>query len=89
MTEKANLQPQKDPSLKPILRSIALEIVIYIPLATLYTLVVLAFAKDLLLKIYYEMPTVYAVVTLLAILVQGVLLEALTSWILQRIGLRA
>jgi hypothetical protein len=43
----------------------------------------------LLLKIYYEMPTAYAIVTLLAVLIQGVLLEAFTSWILRRIGLRA
>ena len=73
MTHKADLSPKKDRSLKPILRSIVWEIIIYIPLATLYTLIVLALAKDLLLEIYYEMPVIYAIVTLLAILVQGVL----------------
>jgi hypothetical protein len=89
MTHEADLSHQKDPSLKPSLRSIILEIAIYIPLAALYTLVVLTFAKDLLLEIYYEMPVIYAVVTLVAILVQGVLLEAFTSWILRKFGLRA
>jgi hypothetical protein len=88
MTQKTDSQLQEDPSIKPILRSIAIEILIYIPLAAIYTLVVLALAKDLLLQIYFELPTVYAIVTLLAILAQGVLLEAFTSWILRKIGLR-
>jgi hypothetical protein len=89
MTQKTDIPRQEDPSFRPILRSIALEIIIYIPLAAIYTLVVLALAKDTLLRIYYEMPTLYAIVTLLAILAQGVLLEAFTSWILRKVGLRA
>jgi hypothetical protein len=89
MNQKPDTSLQKDPSFKPILRSIALEIVIYIPLATIYTLVVLAFAKDILLQIYSTYPTIYAIATLLAILAQGVLLEAFTSWIIRKIGLRA
>ena len=89
MTQKTDIPRQEDPSFRPILRSIALEIIIYIPLAAIYTLVVLALAKDTLLQIYYEMPTLYAIVTLLAILAQGVLLEAFTSWILRKVGLRA
>lgn len=89
MTQKPDTSLQKDPSFKPILRSIAFEIIIYIPLATIYTLVVLALAKDILVHIYSTYPTIYAIATLLAILAQGVLLEAFTSWIIRKIGLRA
>jgi hypothetical protein len=84
--KKTNLT--KDPSFKPMMRSLALELVIYAPLVTIYFFLVLLFAKDLLLKIYYEMPVIYSVVTLLVIVAQGVLLEALTSWLLRKIGLR-
>jgi len=88
MPERQNPLQTTDPSFKPILRSIALEIIIYIPLATAFFILLLAFTKDQLLKFYYEMPVVYAIVTLLVILAQGVLLEALTSWVLRKIGLR-
>ncbi len=80
--------PQRDPSFKPMMRSMGLELVIYAPLVTIYFLIVITFAKDLLLHIYYEMPVIYSIVTLLVIVAQGVLLEALTSWLLRRIGLR-
>jgi hypothetical protein len=88
MPEEKKTHFTKDPSFKPMMRSLALELAIYSPLVTIYFFLVLLFAKDLLLKIYYEMPVIYSVVTLLVIVAQGVLLEALTSWLLRKIGLR-
>jgi hypothetical protein len=80
--------PQKDPSFKPMMRSLALELIIYGPLVTIYFLIVIYFGKDLLLRIYAEQPVFYSIVTLSVIVAQGVLLEALTSWLLRKIGLR-
>jgi len=88
MSGRKNLLTQSDPSFKPMLRSLALELVIYGPLVTLYFLLIFAFARDLLVSIYHEMPVVYSIVALLMIVGQGVLLEALTSWLLRKIGLR-
>jgi hypothetical protein len=88
MSDKKNPTSQRDPSFKPMMRSLGLELAFYGPLVTIYFLIVMAFAKDLLLQIYYEMPVVYSVVTLFVIVAQGVLLEALTSWLLRKIGLR-
>ena len=88
MAEGKKTDSPKDPSFKPMMRSLALELAIYGPLVTIYFFIVLLLAKDLLLKIYYEMPVIYSIVTLLVIVAQGVLLEALTSWLLRRIGFR-
>jgi len=88
MTKGTKTDSPKDPSFKPLMRSLALELAIYGPLVTIYFFLVLYFGKDLLLKIYYEIPVIYSIVTLLVIVAQGVLLEALTSWLLRRIGLR-
>jgi hypothetical protein len=46
------------------------------------------FAKEPLVRLYHETPVLYAMVAGLVIVGQGVLLEALTSWLLRRIGLR-
>lgn len=70
------------------MRSLALELCIYAPLVTVYFIVVLHFAKDPLIQLYQEGSTSYAFITLILILVQGVLLEVFTSWLLRRIGLR-
>ena len=77
-----------DPSLKPLLRSVALELLIYAPLVVLYFLLVLRLAAHYLADLYYENTPMYAFIALSAILAQGVLLERLTTWLLHRFGLR-
>jgi hypothetical protein len=77
-----------DPSFKPLMRSLALELCIYAPLVTVYFIVILHFAKDPLVQLFQEGSTSYAFITLILILAQGVLLEVFTSWLLRRIGLR-
>jgi hypothetical protein len=77
-----------DPSFVPLMRSLALELVIYGPLVTLYFFIVLRTANDWLTSLNNTSSTAFAVVSVLLIVGQGVMLEILTSWLLRRIGLR-
>ncbi len=88
MPIKRKSNDPSDPSFKPLMRSLALELCIYAPLVTVYFIVVLHYAKEPLVQLYQEGSTSYAFITLILILVQGVLLEVFTSWMLRRIGLR-
>ncbi|MGD8814657.1 MAG: hypothetical protein PVI78_09300 [Anaerolineales bacterium] len=80
---------RQDPSLKPFLRSMGLELLIYAPIVTAYLLLVLRFAGDFLEDLFLQSPVVYTIVCIIAILAQGVLLDLLTSWLLRRFGLRS
>ena len=77
-----------DPSLKPLLRSLLRELVIYTPLVVLYFLIVLRFANDFFTQLYYRDTALYAFAATTAIVGQTVLLERLTAWLLRRFGLR-
>jgi len=77
-----------DPSFKPLIRNLSIELAIYAPLVTVYYMIVIQFAKTPLVRLYNEKPVIYATAAILAIVGQGVLLEALTSWLIRRIGLR-
>ncbi len=81
-------QDRLDPSLQPLLRSLALELLIYAPLVVVYFLLVLRLAGDYLFDLYQQNTTLYSIVALAAIVAQGVLLERLTTWLLHRFGLR-
>lgn len=86
--EPNNGQDRLDPSLRPLLRSLALELVIYAPLVVIYFLLVLRLAGDYLADLYQQDTVLYSIVALAAIVAQGVLLERLTTWLLHRFGLR-
>ncbi|NIM93243.1 MAG: hypothetical protein GTO18_05975 [Anaerolineales bacterium] len=88
MTEDIERPIRSDPSFRPLMRSLAIELAIYAPLVTIYFFVVIRFLKEPLVRLYQENLTVYAIATLVVIVIQGVLLEMLTSWLLRRIGLR-
>ncbi len=79
----------KDPSLKPFLRSMGLELIIYAPIVTAYLFIVLRFAGDFLEHLFLQSPLLYTLICVVAILAQGVLLDLLTSWLLRRFGLRS
>jgi len=79
---------QVDPSIRPLLRSLLIEIVIYIPLVGLFFFVVLRHASPQLTRLYHENLTTYAILALVLIVVQGSMLELFTSWLLRKIGLR-
>ena len=88
MSKQQNQLQTSDPSFKPLMRSLALELLIYVPSVTLYFIPVLFFSKGPLVRLYNEMPVAYAIIGTLVVLAQGVLLEAFTSRLLRRIGLR-
>ena len=88
MTEKLEKTKQVDPSFKPLMRNLSIELAIYAPLVTAYFFIFMRFAKEPLVRLYHETPVLYAIAAGLVIVGQGVLLGALTSWLLRKIGLR-
>ena len=88
MARKNPKPDRRDPSLLPILRSLGLEMLLYIPLALIYLAFLLHFAAVPLLRLSETAPTAYALLSLIVIVGQGVLLEIFTSWLLRKIGLR-
>ena len=88
MKEHLPTKTPGDPSLRPLLRSLLLELAIYTPLVVLYFLVVLRFANGYLTRLYTSDTILYATVATAAIVAQAVLLERLTAWLLRRFGLR-
>ncbi len=78
----------QDPSLRPFLRSMAIELLIYAPIITLYLLLMLHYGTNFLERLFHQSPVVYTIVGFVAMLMQGVLLDLLTSWLLRRSRLR-
>lgn len=73
---------------KLLLRNFVIELVIYGVLVALYYVLALRLLSSPLQHLFQERLPVYAVVALLLIVAQGVLLEALTSFLLDRLGLQ-
>lgn len=88
MTEQTGTRPAIDPSFRPMMRSLAIEVAISIPIVTAYFLLVISLAKDYLVELYYQELPIYSIVATAIIVLQGVLLEVLTSWLIRRFGLR-
>ena len=72
---------------KRLLRNFAIELGIYSILVVVYFLVVLRFLGEPLMVIFQKRLEVYAVLALLLIVGQGVVLEAVTSFLVERLGL--
>lgn len=88
MSDSSTSSPKQDPSWQPLLRSILLEIAIYVPVVAAYFWLILRYVGDKFASLYQDSLVLYAIAATLAILIQGVLLEMLTSWLLRRFGLR-
>jgi len=88
MSDSSPSPYKQDPSLQPLLRSILLEIAIYVPIVAVYFWLILRYVGDKFASLYQDSLALYAIAATLAILIQGVLLERLTSWLLRRFGLR-
>jgi hypothetical protein len=88
MKEESTTRSSSDPSLRPLLRSLLIELAIYTPLVVIYFFLVLRFANDYLTELYRTDTILYAIVATVAIVAQAVLLERLTAWLLRRFGLR-
>lgn len=69
------------------LRNISIELLVYGGLVTLYALGVLQFLADPLADLYENNLTLYAWVALALIVIQGVALEGVTSFLLNRLRL--
>jgi hypothetical protein len=70
-----------------IVRSVLIELLLYGTLMTLYVLVILRLLPAPLQSLFHNNLLVYAAVSLLLIVAQGALLEALTSFLLDRLRL--
>lgn len=73
--------------LKKLIRNFVLEMLVYAALVVGYFLLVLRLLGDPLLRLFSNNLTLYAIVALLLIVAQGVLLEAITSFIIGLLGL--
>jgi hypothetical protein len=74
-------------SAKKLLRNFAIEMLVYGVLVTVYFILVLRTLGGWLTELYYNNLPLYAVVALVLIVTQGVMLEWLTSFLVERLGL--
>jgi len=79
MSDSSTSSPKQDPSLRPLLRSILLEIAIYVPVVAVYFWLILRYASDKFTSLYQDSLVLYAI---------AATLEMFTSWLLRRFGLR-
>jgi hypothetical protein len=77
----------KNRRVRILIRNFAIEVLIYAVLVVVYFLLVLRLLGEPLMRLFTENLTIYAVAALVLIVVQGALLELLTSFLVSRIGL--
>lgn len=70
-----------------LIRNFIIELVLYALLVLAYFLVVLRWLGKPLVALFLDNPVLYAPVGLALILLQGVALEAVTSFLISRLGL--
>ena len=78
----------KSINFKILLRNFIIELLIYGGLVTLYFLLALRLLSTPLKVLFDEYLPLYAVVSLILIVAQGVLLENITTFLLDRLGLQ-
>ena len=76
-----------DTNIKSFIRNLIIELVVYGILLVLYFFVVLRFLGGLLENLFYNQTIVYAFLGLGLIVAQGVLLEAITSFLIRLLRL--
>ena len=76
-----------DTNIKSFIRNLIVELVVYGILLVLYFFVVLRFLGDFLENLFYNQTIVYAFLGLGLIVAQGVLLEAITSFLIRLLRL--
>jgi len=75
------------PNLRFLIRNFVIELVLYGALVVGYFLIALRLLNDYLTKLFHTNLMLYAFVALFLIVVQGVLLDGLTSFLLNKIKL--
>jgi hypothetical protein len=85
----APILPQivNNPKISALLRNFVIELVLYGGLMLVYFVIVLRWLGEPLVSLFLENPTLYAPIGLVLILLQGVALEAVTSFLVARLGL--
>ena len=77
----------KEPNIRLLIRNLMIELVVYGALLVLYFFLVLQYLGDFLANLHIDQSIVYAVLCLALIVAQGVLLEAVTSFLLRMLRL--
>lgn len=72
---------------KKIVRNFVIELIVYGVLVVVYFLVILRSLGSWLTSLYHNNLTVYAFLALALIVVQAVILEKVTTFLIERIGL--
>ncbi|UCH60905.1 MAG: hypothetical protein JSV61_05340 [Anaerolineales bacterium] len=72
---------------KSLLRKFIIELILYAMLVVVYFLLVLRYLGDWLTSFFSEKPVIYAVIALVLIVAQGFTLEAITSFLIERLNL--
>jgi hypothetical protein len=80
-------EKKERPPLIKLVRNFLIELVLYGTLVVLYFVLALRFLGDFLTRIFNENLTLYAILALALIIAQGVLLDAVTSFLLDQIKL--
>ena len=75
------------PVYRRLLRNFAIEMVVYTVFLVIYFILVLRLLGQPLYALSQLNPTTYAGAALLLIVMQAVVLEAITSWLIERLGL--
>lgn len=75
------------PKTRRLLRNLILEVIVYSILLFLYFLLVLRFLGEPLNALFHQNLVVYAGATLLLILAQSVLLDFITTFLMERLDL--
>ena len=81
------MSKEPESNLRRLARSFAIELIIYGVLLTAYFLLVLQFLGAPLTNLFDSNLVVYSVVALTLIVVQAVVLEAVTSFLIRILGL--
>jgi len=84
--DNGQINPKHIP--KRLVINLIIEFIIYGGLVTLYFLVILRYLNEPIKNLFDNNLTVYAIVSLILIGLQGVLLERLTFYVLDWVGLK-
>jgi len=72
---------------RKLIRNFVLEMIVYAVLVTVYFFVILNFLSHYINDLFFDNLAVYAVLALVLIVVQGVFLDLVTSFLLNQIKL--
>jgi hypothetical protein len=76
-----------DTDARRLIRNFLIELILYALLVAIYFVLVLSTIGDWLTELYYENLNLYAFVALALIVTQAVVLEMVTTFLIERLGL--